>query len=129
MKHLSQQMIGMDLRSPHIQRWRRKVQREMRRPGLSGDERDRLRRFLQTLGQPKVYSFNEPPQPGSLDPGPMPQADVEIDVDGATYDSIAALPHTRLYMYARQHGLETNPGDTKAQIVKTILATIQGGNP
>lgn len=129
MKHFSQQMIGMDLRSPHIQRGRRRIQRELRRPGLSSDERDRLGRDLKTFGLPKVYSFDEPPKPGSLDPGPMPQVDVEIDVDGGTYDSIASLPHTRLYMYARQQGLEVNPGDTKAQIVKTILATIQGENP
>ena len=128
MKHFSQQMIGIELRSPYLQQWRRKLQRELRRPGLSSDERDRLGRSLKTSGKPKVYSFDEPPQPGSLDPGPMPQEDVEIDAEGATYNSLSTLPHTRLYMYARQHGLAVNPGATKAEIVRMILADIQGGN-
>lgn len=129
MKHLSQQMIGMDLRGPQIQRARRRLQREMQRPALSAEQRERLNHYLENLGKPKVYSFDEPPKPGALDPGPMPQPAVEIDVGTATYDSISSLPHTRLYMYARQHGLQVNPGDTKAQIVKAILADIQGENP
>jgi hypothetical protein len=128
-KHLSQQMIGMDLRGAHIQRFRRRLKREIIRPGLSSDERGRLERTLEGVGQPKVYSLDEPPPPGALDPGPMPPVEIALALEDAPYDSVSALPHSRLYLYARQQGLEVNPGDTKATIVSTVLADLQGGDP
>ena len=128
MKHLSQQMIGMELRAPHLQRYRRELQTALRKPGLTAPERERYQQYLALVGQPKVYSSSESPQPGALDPGPMPVVALELDLENATVDSLSILPHSRLYLYARQEGLEINPGDTKAQIVKTILGSSQGEN-
>lgn len=129
MKHLSQQMIGMDLRTPHIQRYRRILGDLLRRPGLTAAERENHQRSLDLLGKPKVYSNSEPPPPGAIDPGPMPAVEIELDLDSATHDSLSTIPHSRLYLYARQEGLEVNPGDTKAQIVTAILGFSQGENP
>ena len=81
---------------------------------------------LETVGEPKVYSLDEAPAPGSRDPGPMPQVDIQIDLDEATHDSLSAIPHSQLYLYVRQQGLEVKPGDTKATIVSMILAEPQG---
>jgi len=119
----------MELRRPHLQRYRRRLQREIVRPGLSNEERRRLQQTLQRTGAPKIYSLNEPPPPGALDPGPMPAVEIEIDLDGADHDSLSALPHSRLYLFARQQGLDVNPGDTKVTIVSTILAHAQGEDP
>jgi hypothetical protein len=84
---------------------------------------------LEILGKPKVYTNSGPPQPGAIDPGPMPAVEIEIDLDSATHDSLSTILHSRLYLYARQEGLEVSPGDTKAQIVTTILGSSQGENP
>jgi hypothetical protein len=119
-------MIGMDLRGPHIQRFRRRLKRELVRPGLTNEERGRVERTLENAGAPKIYSLDEPPPPGAVDPGPMPPVEIELDLDGATHTTLSALPHSRLYLYARQQGLDVNPGDTKATIVETILADPQG---
>lgn len=129
MKHLSQQMIGMDLRAPYIQRYRRQLQELLRQPGLTEAERENFQKKLDFVGKPKVYSDSEPPKPGAIDPGPMPLVELELDVGSATFDSLSVMPHSRLYLYARQEGLEVNPGDTKAQIVTTILGSSQGDNP
>lgn len=129
MRHLSQQMIGMDLRSPHLQRQRRRLRRELQRVDLGGKERRRLEQMFHRVGEPRVYSLDEPPPPGALDPGPMPNIRVEVDVEGATHDTLDAYPHARLYLYARDRGLEVRPGDTKATIVQAILAASQGEDP
>jgi hypothetical protein len=124
-------MISMELRKPHIQRQRRKLQEMLRRPGLPSTDREFARKALESLGAPKVYSADEPPQPGAIDPGPMPVVDIELELelDDMTYDSLTTLPHSRLYLYAQQEGLDIKPGDTKAVIVKTILAAQQGDEP
>ncbi|HUW59284.1 MAG TPA: hypothetical protein VMZ92_21805 [Planctomycetota bacterium] len=119
----------MDLRGPHIQRYRRKLKRELLRPDLSSETRGRLHQALARVGEPKVYSLDEPPPPGAVDPGPMPPVEIEIDLTEATHDSLSALPHSQLYLYVRQQGLEVKPGDTKVTIISTILADRQGENP
>lgn len=129
MKHFSQQMIGMGLRTPHIQRHRRALGELLRRPGLTASEREHYQHALGFLGKPKIYSNLESPPPGAIDPGPMPPMELELDLEEATFDSLSTIPHSRLYFYARQEGLEVSPGDTKAQIVTTILSYSQGENP
>lgn len=129
MKHLSQQMIEMELRAPHLQRYRRELQVALRKPGLTTGERELFQSQLVRVGAPKVYDSSEPSQPGALDPGPMPPVVLELDLEAASFDSLSTIPHSRLYLYARQEGLEVDPGDTKAQVVKTILGSIQGENP
>ena len=128
MKHLSQQMLGTELRKPYLQRYRRQIQDALRRPGVSAEERQNYQLILDHLGEPKVYSVTDTPTPGALHPGPMP-VDIEIDLDGATLETLSSIAHSRLYLYARQEGLEVQPGDTKVQIVKAILATVEGETP
>ena len=86
-----------------------------------------LERELNGMGQPKVYDPDDPPTPGSLQGGA--RAPIELDLEGATHDTLGVVPHTTLYLYSLQHDLEVMPGDTKAQIVKTILSHTQGEQP
>lgn len=118
----------MELRKPHLQRWRRKLQETLRQPGLSAMERDRAVTMLAVIDKPKDYKWDEAPQPGAIDPGPMPTVDIEMDLESATFDTLSTESHTRLYLYAHQEGLEVSPGDTKAVIIKMILAS-QGEKP
>jgi len=128
-KHLSQQMISIELRKPHLQRQRRRLQEKLRQPGLVATDRITYQNMLGFLGKPKEYKWDEAPQPGAIDPGPMPVVEIELELEDATFDTLSALPHSRLYLYAHQEGLEVKPGDTKAVIVKTILADHQGEEP
>lgn len=105
---------------------RRKIQERLRLPGLPATERDMLRGVLERLGKPKEYKWDEVPQPGAIDPGPMPVVDIELDLDDATFETLSSLPHSRLFLFAQQEGLEVKPGDTKARIVKLILDSHQG---
>lgn len=123
MKHLSQQMISMGLRRPHLKRRRRRLHNTLASPSLSSDQRRVLERELEGLGGPKVYDADDPPRPGSLQGG---QAPLSLDLEGATHETLVAVPHTTLYLYALQHDLEVLPGDTKAQVVNTILDNIKG---
>lgn len=124
MKHLSQQMISMEMRRPHIRRLRRRLQRTLSQPGLNPEQRRMYERQLNGLGEPKVYDADDPPPPGARHPGGRPP--VKLDVEEATHESLAAVPHTTLYLYALQHDLEVVPGDTKAQVVNKILSNAQG---
>jgi len=83
-----------------------------------------VERELNGIGQPKVYDPDDPPAPGSLQGGA--RAPIVLDLEGATHDTLAAIPHTTLYLYSLQHDLEVGPGDTKAQVVKAILNHNQG---
>lgn len=92
-------------------------------------DRETTQQLLGTLGEPKEYKWDDMPPPGGIDPGPMPLIDIELDLDEATFSTLSSQPHSRLYRFARQEGLDTKPGDTKAVIVKTILVAYQGENP
>lgn len=128
MRHLSQQMLTEEIRRPHLKRHRRRLQRALQDLTLGPETRKRFMAELAGLGKPKVYDASEPPLPGALNPGPMPQPAIELDLETSTIESLSAIPHTRLYLYALQEGLEVNPGDTKVQTIKTILDAIQGGD-
>jgi hypothetical protein len=123
-KHLSQQMVSLELRRPHLKRFRRALQKRLRSPGLDGDTRRALERQVHGLGGPKVYSADDPPPPGAIDPGPMPVDPIDLPLT-STYESLSATPHTRLYLFALQQGLDIHPGNTKAQLVLTILSYFQ----
>lgn len=129
MKHLSQQMLSMDLRRTSLEGYRRRLREQLRHPGLSADERVRLQRLVAASGNPKIYDASESPAPGAIDPGPMPAKPIEIDLATATHDSLSRFSHTRLYTYATQHGLDVSSGKTKAEIVETILASAERGRP
>lgn len=121
MKHLSQQMLSDALRKPYLDRMRSTLRERLRRPGISTEERAYLQTELAKVGAPKVYSAEEPSPPGAIDPGPMPVVPIQIDLANATHDSLSALPHTRLYLYAVQQGLEVHASDTKALIILKLL--------
>jgi len=127
MKHLSQQMIDSEIRKPHLQRYQKDLRAVLRRPGLTAEERGCFSRRLALSGKPKVYDPSETPRPGALNPGPMPPAGLEFDLESASADSLSTISHTRLYLYAQQEGLKVDPSDTKAQIIKTILESNEGG--
>ena len=96
----------------------------MASPGLSADVRRVLERELHNIGEPKVYDADDPPPVGSLHPGK--RAPIQLDLDGATHESLAGVAHTSLYLYALQNDLDVVPGDTKAQVIKKILSHVKG---
>lgn len=124
MKHVSQQMISVEVRRPYLRKHRRRLQKALSSPGLSADQRRVLERDLRNVGDPKVYDADDPPRSGALrggDAGP-----VQLDLEGASHETLAAVPHTTLYLYALQQDLKVSPGNTKAQVVSTILAHVKG---
>lgn len=127
MKHLSQQMISMEMRRPHLRHMRRRLQQKLGSPGLSSDQRRVLERELHGVGAPKVYDVDDPPPPGALRGGE--RSPIELDLEGATHETLAAVPHTTLYLYALQHDLEVLPGDTKAQVASAIWDHVKGEEP
>jgi hypothetical protein len=127
MKHLSQQRISMEMRRPFVRKWRRTLQRRLASPGLSADARRVLERDIHNLGEPKIYNADDPPPVGARRGGEG--APVKIDLNAATAESLTSIPHTKLYLYALQHDLEVAPGDTKAQVVQTILGHAKGEAP
>jgi hypothetical protein len=129
MKHLSQQMIASDVRRPHLRRYRKSLLRRLSSGNLSDDVRRVLERDLQNLGKPKTYDPNDPPPPGALRGGRSPLVDLGVDAEDATFESLSKFPHTRLYLYALQKDLEVRSGDTKAQVVDTILRHLTGEEP
>lgn len=124
MKHISQQMLSMELRRPHLRRWRRRLNRILSSPGLSDDRRRVIEREIHGVGQPKVYDADDPPTPGALQGGTRPT--VHLDLQNATHETLSSVPHTTLYLYALQHDLEVATGDTKAQVVSAILNHREG---
>lgn len=125
MKHVSQQMISMELRRPYLKRRRRQLQRQMRHPGLDPEARRRIEREIHNLGDPKVYSADDPPPPGAMFPGPMPAAEIDIPPD-SSIEQLSAIPHTRLYLYALKRDLDVHPGNTKIQVAKAVLDHLRG---
>lgn len=88
-----------------------------------------MQEHLASLGQPKQYDLDTEPQPGAIHPGLMPVVDIELELENMTFENLSRLPHSRLYLYACQEDLDVAPGNTKAVIVKTILASFQGEKP
>lgn len=126
MKHLAQNMISIELRAPYLKRQQKKLKEALRRPGISAEERKFLLQLLDGLGKPKEYLEDAVPPPGAIDPGPMPPVEIELELDEMNFENLSTIPHTKLYLYAQQEGLEVKPGDTKAVIVKKILTATQG---
>lgn len=114
----------MELRRPYLKKLRRRLQKEIADPRLSSDKRKVLERDLSNLGQPKIYDSNDPPAIGALHPGERPP--ITLEPEHFSFEKLASLPHTTLYLYALKEGLEVLPGEPKAQIVKRILENHQG---
>jgi hypothetical protein len=120
-------MVSMEIRRPYLRKYRRYLHRKLASPNLSSDQRKVLERELNGLGQPKVYDADDPPSVGSIRGGaPVVKLDVGSDL---TRESLSKQPHSKLYLYALQQDLEVHPGDTKAQVIETILRHIQGDKP
>ena len=124
MRHISQQMISMEVRKPALHRYKRKLRDALQNPGLSATERAQVKERYDIAGTTKVYDAEAPPSPGAIDPGPMPQPPIELD--SSSLESLSAETHTRLFLFARQLGLEAQPNNTKAQVVEMLLGRNQG---
>jgi hypothetical protein len=129
MHHISQQMISIEVRRPHINRFKRRLVRAIQTPGLDGETRQRLQTQITKLGEPKVYTKEGQAPAGAIDPGPMPGDPPFIDFDKATASSLTEHLHTHLVQHAINMELDVNTSDTKAQVINLILEHIQGGNP
>lgn len=118
----------MELRKPHIQRQKRSLQELLRRPGVPASEKEWAKKVLSQLGKPKNYG-SEAPQPGALDPGPMPVVNTEIVISDTSFENLSSMSHSQLYRFAQQHDMDVSSSDTKATIIKKIMASVQGENP
>lgn len=126
MKHLSQQMLSTELRQPHLRKRRRELRQSLSSPSLTEERRRVVRRDLENIGKPKIYDDTDPAPVGALpnpDSGP-----VVLDLEDVSHDTLVQIAHTTLFTYALQQGLPVLPGNTKAQIVTTILANTKGEN-
>jgi len=128
MHHFSQQQIAIEVRRPHINRFKRRIVRALQTPGLDAETRQRYQAQLAKLGEPKVYTREGQAPPGAIDPGPMPTDPPDIDFDNATASSLSEHLHTNLVRHALNLELEVQPSDTKAQIISVILGHFAGGN-
>ena len=129
MHHVSQQQISIEVRRPHINRFKKRLIRMLQTPGLDSETRQRYQAQLDKLGEPKVYTREGQAPPGAINPGPMPTDPPDIDFDTATASSLSQQLHTNLVRHALQMELDVQPSNTKAQIVQAILGHIAGGNP
>lgn len=96
--------------------------RQLQTPGLFVDQYKQVQQALSSLGEPKVYRTGDP-KPGAIDPGPMPQDHVlpDIDLEHASASSLAGFPQTQLVRLAHKLGLEVQPTDSKAHVIRVIL--------
>lgn len=124
MRHIAQSMISMEVRQPYLKRYKRKLRESLQNPGLSGSERAHVQEKFDNAGKPRVYDAKASPSPGAIDPGPMPQPPIQIP--DLSRDALALETHTRLFLFARQLGLEVQPNNTKAQVIEVILGRNQG---
>jgi hypothetical protein len=124
MRHIAQQMIAVEVRRPYLNRYRRRLRESLQNPGLAGSERTFVQEKLNNAGKTKIYDAEAPSPPGAIDPGPMPQPPIEVD--DSTRESLMAETHTRLFLFAKQLGLEVQPNFTKAQVIETLLSRNQG---
>lgn len=124
MRHVSQQMISLEVRRPYLKQRRRALQKQLRNPGVDAETRRRIEGQIGKLGEPKIYSADDPPPPGAINPGPMPVGDVQLPPD-PSHETLSAMPHTRLYLFAVQRDLEVHPGNTKVQVIETILSHLR----
>jgi len=129
MHHVSQQQISIEVRRPHINRFKKRLIRMLQTPGIDSETRQRYQVQLDKLGEPKVYTREGHAPPGAIDPGPMPTDPPPIDFDTATASSLSQHLHTNLVRHALRMELVVQSSDTKAQIVQAILGHIAGGNP
>lgn len=121
MHHLRQSDIAVELRQPHIRAERRRIQEALRYGGHSEQHRRYLEYQLSILGKPRVYSDDTIPRPpGAIELGEPP---VEVELEGATYESLSTFRFTDLHRKAQDLGVEVPTPTTKAKIITILLDT------
>jgi len=126
MHHVSQQMLSIEVRSPHQARFKRRIQRLLQTPGLSAEARVNYKKILDAVGEPKVYDRNGEAPPGAIDPGPMSVGPPAIDFASATEDSLGKVLHTDLVRHAILLDVDVPKTASKAQLIRLLLAQAKG---
>lgn len=134
--------IPMDLRRPHLARYRAQLRDALTNPSLTTDQKDQIRHKLANLGQIKPYAtlaaarstlheaFNEEykaaratsePTPGAVTPNEAASPEAP-PTSGEDLDSLLALTKDELITLAKKEGVEAPTSWTKAKIAEAILS-------
>lgn len=116
MPFISRSQIEKEIRKPHDVAYRSQLRQSLGNPGLSAEQRQRIKDQLNGVGKPKDYQANTSPRPGaiSFDDKPL-----------SPRKALEKLTRADLLIIARKLSLPTN--GRKAQIVDRILSAEQRG--
>jgi len=108
--------IKSSVRKPHEGAYKGQLRQALTNPGLSAEQRERIKSQLAEVGQAKVYRVDTPPKPGAISfEEPLPPRKI-----------LETLKRVDLLVIARKLKIPTN--GSKAEIVeRLLLATHNGG--
>ena len=106
--------IAPEIRGKHDAAHRAQLWAALGNPGLTEQQRAHIRKQLDNLGKPKLYSADTPPKPGAIAFSDMP-------------DPFAGLTKKELVARAKDRGLPYQ--GTKAQIIDRLREMEQGETP
>jgi hypothetical protein len=61
--------VDPELRAPHDQKYKTELRQALLNPGLSAEQRTRIREELAMAGMSRIYSADRPPRPGAIEQG------------------------------------------------------------
>ena len=110
MPFLLREQVSPEIRKPYEGAYKGQLRQALTNPGLSVEQRERIKTQLAEVGKPKVYRADSPPKPGAISfRGPLPPRKV-----------LESLKKADLLVIARGLGYPTD--GTKAQLVDRLLA-------
>jgi len=116
MPFLCRETINSDVRKPYEGNYKTQLRQALSNPGLSVEQRKRIKDQLAEVGKPKSYQADTPPKPGAISfQEPLPPREI-----------LESLKRADLLVVAQRLGTSTS--GTKVQIIDRILAiTHKGG--
>jgi len=64
---LSRHGIDPDIRGPYERQYKAQLRQALSNPGLTAEQRGRIKAELDQVGKPRVYDADSPPVPGAID--------------------------------------------------------------
>ena len=116
MPFICRDKINPAVRKPYEGAYKGQLRQALTNPGLTAEQRKRIKDQLAEVGQPKVYRVDTPPKPGAISfEEPLPPRKI-----------LETLMRVDLLVIARKLQIPTN--GTKAAIIeRLVLATHNGG--
>ena len=138
-RFLNSNDIPMKKRRPHIERYRRQLRDALMNPGLSDDQRNKIKTRLNGLGQPKVYGVAgrvsttteshlalqaAEPVPAPVAPTTTPAVSASPSVE--TLDDLLVLTKAELLALAGNEEVEAFRSWNNVKIAEALLAKRSG---